>query len=69
MIFDARLDDTKELEVYSVYTGECLKGFKEDNDMIRFMIQRENSCGLCGVWIVIAEKPKAERRLLEWSRS
>lgn len=64
-MFDARLNDMKELKVYSVCIWECLEGFKEDHDMIRFMIQKENSRGLCGAWIVIAEKLKAERRLLE----
>lgn len=63
-MFDARLDDMKELKVDSVCTWEYRKGITEDND-ISFMIQRENSCGLCGVWIAIAEKLKAERRLLE----
>lgn len=33
--------------------------------MIRLTLQRENSGGLCGVWVVIAKKPKAERKLLE----
>lgn len=64
-MFDARLDDMKKLDVYSVCTGECLKAFEEDNDLIRFMFQRENRGGLCVVLIVIVEKPKAERRLLE----
>lgn len=58
-MFDARLDDMKELQVYSVCTWACRKG------VVSFVIQRENSCGLWGVWIVIAEKLKAERRLLE----
>lgn len=31
-MLDARLDDMKELEVYSLCTGECLKDFKGDKD-------------------------------------
>ena len=61
MMFDAILGDMKELEVYSVCTGECLKATEENNDLTRFMFQREDSCGLCVVSAVIAEKPQRQR--------
>lgn len=61
MMFDAILDDMKELDVYSVCTRECLKASEESNDLTRFMFQRENSRGLCVVSAVVADKPQRQR--------
>lgn len=61
MMFDAILDDVKELDVYSLCTREYLKASEENNDLTRFMFQRENSCGLCVVSAVIADKHQRQR--------